>query len=142
MKGLCRFGWFVLMLMSVTATFAARPYFRNYSVEQGLSYVQVKTIFQDRLGYIWTGGYGGLSRFDGRKFVNYSPVEGLVNYSVNCLEEDAQGNLWIGTIRGLSVFDGKRFRNFLSPKGLASDQINQILRLNRKYHGQSEYKEK
>lgn len=128
MKGLCRFGWFVLMLMSVTATFAARPYFRNYSVEQGLSYVQVKTIFQDRLGYLWTGGYGGLSRFDGRKFVNYSPVEGLVNYSVNCLEEDALGNLWIGTIRGLSVFDGKRFRNFLSPKGLASDQINQILR--------------
>ena len=128
MKPICRFGLFVLMLIGGSTAFAARPHFRNYSVEQGLSYVQVKTIFQDRMGFIWTGGYGGLSRFDGRKFVNYSPVEGLVNYSVNCLEEDAQGRLWIGTIRGVSIFDGKRFRNFLSPKGLASDQINQILR--------------
>lgn len=48
-------------------------YFRNYSARDGLPFIQVYTIFQDSHGNLWTGGYGGLSKFDGRSFTNYSP---------------------------------------------------------------------
>ena len=83
--------------------------FKNYSAEQGLPYVQVYCIFQDSKGNLWTGGYGGLSKFDGKKFTNYSPKNGLANHWVTSISEDAQGNIWIGTITGVSKFDGRNF---------------------------------
>ncbi|MBI3501589.1 MAG: histidine kinase [Bacteroidetes bacterium] len=100
--------------------------FKNYSAEQGLPYVQVYCIFQDSKGNLWTGGYGGLSKFDGKNFTNYSPKNGLANHLVTSIAEDSQGNIWIGTISGLSKFDGKNFSTFTSKNGLSGDYINSL----------------
>src|SRR5882762_10420556 len=80
-------------------------FFRNYSVEDGLPFIEVSTIFQDSRGNLWSGGYGGLSKFDGNSFTNYSPKEGLLNHYVTSISEDNQGNLWIGTISGVNKFN-------------------------------------
>ena len=100
--------------------------FKNYSAEQGLPYVQVSCIFQDSKGNLWTGGYGGLSKFDGKTFTNYSPKNGLANHSVTSIAEDSEGNIWIGTISGLSKFDGKNFATFTTQHGLSGDYINSL----------------
>lgn len=101
--------------------------FRNYSVEHGLPFIQVYTIFQDSKGNLWSGGYGGLSRFNGKTFTNYSPRNGLADHWVTSITEDKKGNLWVGTIHGLSKFDGKKFTNFTANEGLPSSYINCLL---------------
>ncbi|MGZ4059357.1 MAG: ligand-binding sensor domain-containing protein, partial [Bacteroidia bacterium] len=116
----------VLTLQLLTLKSVAQSYFfRNYSVEDGLPFINVSTIFQDSKGNLWSGGYGGLSKFDGNSFTNYTPKEGLLNHSVSCITEDNQGNLWIGTIGGINKFDGKTFSGYTVDKnGIVSNLIS------------------
>src|SRR6185312_14250375 len=100
--------------------------FQNYTVEDGLPFVQIYDVFQDNNGYLWTGGYGGLSSFDGLKFTNYGPRKGLVHYWVKSISQDSSKNLIIGTLNGLSVFDGKKFTNYTTENGLPNNYINSI----------------
>ncbi|TND09465.1 MAG: signal transduction histidine kinase LytS [Bacteroidetes bacterium] len=102
-------------------------HFRNFSADAGLPFVQVLTIYQDSSGYLWTGGYGGLSRYDGRKFVNYSPRNGLANHLVNAVTEDAKGRLWVGTIKGINVIDGKNILLYNHTNGLPDDNVNRMI---------------
>src|ERR1043166_8327378 len=110
-----------LYLLPYTA-FSQTYNFRNYSVDDGLPFVEVSSIFQDSKGYLWTGGYGGLSRFDGKNFVNYAPKDGLADHYVNCIAESMNNELWVGTINGISIFNGKRFRNYTTADGLPGNQ--------------------
>ncbi len=109
---LCRriYSLFYCLLLLPTANFFSQTYhFRNYSVDDGLPFIEVYTIFQDSKGNLWSGGYGGLSRFDGNTFSNFSPKNGLANHWVTSIAEDKDGNILAGTISGMSVFDGKKF---------------------------------
>jgi len=67
------------MFIGYLTGYSYHSYFRNYSVENGLPFIQVNYIYQDSKGYLWVGGYGGLSKFDGNLFQNFSPKNGLVN---------------------------------------------------------------
>lgn len=102
--------------------------FRNYSVDDGLPFVQVYTIFQDSKGYLWSGGYGGLSRFDGTTFTNFSPRSGLPNYWVTSITEDSRGELWVGTIKGVSRYRNGKFETFTEKDGLPDGYVNCLLR--------------
>ncbi len=120
-----------IFLFSFSFNFSSRAQslnFRNYSVDDGLPFVEVYTIFQDSKGYLWTGGYGGLSRFDGKTFANFSPHDGLPNYWVTSITEDSRGDLWVGTISGASRYHDEKFQNFTSKDGLPDDHINCMLR--------------
>ncbi len=106
--------------------------FKNYSVEHGLTYIHIYDIFQDDKGNLWTGGYGGLSSFDGLRFTGYSPRNGLVHYSVQAITQDDKKNMVIGTIEGLSVFDGKRFKNYTKKDGLSNEHVNTLASIGNK----------
>ncbi len=119
----------VLTFSMLTKHGVAQSYhFQNYSVEDGLPFVEVSAIFQDHNGNLWSGGYGGLSKFDGNSFSNFSPKNGLLNHSVTCITEDNQGNLWIGTIAGINKFDGENFTGFTTKYGLVSNNITTSLK--------------
>src|SRR5215467_8687087 len=45
--------------------------FRTWSTAEGLSQATVRTIAQDRDGFIWIGTQDGLDRFDGYGFTTY-----------------------------------------------------------------------
>jgi len=110
-----------------TANFFAQSYnFKNFSAEQGLPFVQVYTIFQDSKGNLWSGGYGGLSKFDGKNFTNYSPKNGLANHWVTSISEDKDGNIWVGTISGISKLEGRSFTTFTKKHGLVGEYINSL----------------
>lgn len=100
--------------------------FKNYSVENGLPYIQIFTIFQDSKGYLWSGGYGGLSRFNGKTFYHYSPKNGLSNHYVNCITENQDGRIFIGTIDGLSVLNKNKITNYYEKNGLPSKNITSL----------------
>jgi len=120
-------SYLLLLLFFAGGKIFSQSYnFRNYSVEHGLTYIHIYDMFQDDKGYLWTGGYGGLSSFDGLKFTNYSPRNGLVHHSVQAITQDADKNIVIGTIEGLSVFDGKKFTNYTSKNGLSNEHVNAL----------------
>lgn len=102
--------------------------FKNYSVENGLPYIQIFTLFQDNSGYLWSGGYGGASKFNGKNFQHYSPKNGLANHYVNCITQN-KNQVIIGTIEGLSVIDNyskKVVKNYTIKNGLPSNKINAV----------------
>ncbi|MCC6182628.1 MAG: histidine kinase [Bacteroidia bacterium] len=99
--------------------------FKNYSVESGLPYVQIFAMFQDSKGNLWSGGYGGASKFNGKSFKNYSPKNGLANHYVNAIIEDQFQLMTIGTIDGLSVIDKVKGKvsNYYEKDGLPSNNV-------------------
>jgi ligand-binding sensor domain-containing protein len=87
--------------------------FRNYSLEQGLPQTEVYAMLQDSRKNLWVGtNGGGLSRFNGIKFMTYTSRDGLLSNMVWALFEDSKKNIWIGTSNAVSVFNGVSFTNY------------------------------
>ncbi|MEJ7646802.1 MAG: two-component regulator propeller domain-containing protein [Chryseolinea sp.] len=86
---------------------------RNYTAVDGLPQSQVRTIVEDKSGYLWIGtDGGGLARFDGREFRVYTTLDGLLANQVIGLCFDRHDNLWILHPRGVTKFDGFHFKKF------------------------------
>jgi ligand-binding sensor domain-containing protein len=80
----------------------------------------------DKQGTVWAGTWGGgLSRFDGKKWVSYTTSEGLPGNHVFMLHLDPKGKLWVGTNNGLTyVQDGYKFAKTLTTEdGLYANNI-------------------
>ena len=116
----------VLIIVGKHSSIAQQYNFKNYSVENGLPYVQIFALYQDEKGYLWSGGYGGLSKFNGKVFQNFSPKNGLANHYVNAIVGNNQNHVMVGTIDGLSVITEKDIRNYTTKDGLPSNFINSL----------------
>jgi len=79
--------------------------FENLSIEQGLSNNDVKTVIQDKTGFIWFGTDDGLNRYDGYNFkiFRHDPEDSnsISDNSIWALMPDSKGNVWIGTKEGM-----------------------------------------
>lgn len=92
----------MLACLLVSLSAPAQQYsFRYYGVEDGLTNLAVKVLFQDRTGYLWAGTEGGVFRFDGQRFQRYGPDEGLPRDVVLSLGEAPDGSLLAGYYSGL-----------------------------------------
>lgn len=116
----------ILFIFLVKYWSAQQYYFKNYSAEDGLPFVQVYAMYQDNKGYLWCGGYGGLSKFDGQTFTNYSPKNGLVDHYVNAIIEDEKGRIYVATREGLSVIETNRITNYTAKQGLKARNIKTL----------------
>ena len=97
---------------------------KHYTYLDGLGQNRVWTIFQDRDGFLWFGtDGGGISRYDGDKFVNFTTDDGLAYNSVSAIYQDREGFLWFGTRGGISRYDGDKFVNFTIDGGLISNSV-------------------
>ncbi len=89
---------------------------KQWTAQDGLSSQSVRTITQDRLGYIWVGSLFGLNRFDGNTFEVFNTRNNkfLVSNAINKVYIDSTGYLWVGTKSGLSGVDptNLRFANY------------------------------
>src|SRR4051812_844278 len=75
---------------------------RVWQVEQGLPQNKVTAVVQTRDGYLWTGTYSGLARFDGMEFkvFNEQNTPEMHSSRVTALFEAEDGTLWIGHENG------------------------------------------
>ncbi|MBA2611042.1 MAG: histidine kinase [Bacteroidetes bacterium] len=117
----------VIILLSFFCKLEAQQYFfKNYSVESGLPFVQVSCMFQQKNGYLWSGGYGGLCRFDGKSFFVINPKKGLIDHNVNAIAEDEMGAVFVGTNKGLSIIQNSKIYNFKKESGLSNPYITSL----------------
>ena len=101
----------------------------NVSEKLGIETTFVNEIFEDSKGNIWIGTYfGGVSKYDGKKFINYTKdgiIKGIEAYNF-C--EDNKGNIWFSVENiGVYSYDGENFTLFTSKDGLASNTIQSIM---------------
>lgn len=101
-----------MFLFSIGSLMAQRYPTRTWSVEHGMSQVQVKAIHQDLQGNLWLGTYsGGINRFDGIQFQGFTEPRALSHSMVGEIAEDTLGRLYVEIIReGIFRFDGQHFQ--------------------------------
>ncbi|UXI66835.1 two-component regulator propeller domain-containing protein [Tahibacter amnicola] len=108
----------LLLLLCAQSARAVDPYsvrFQNYAIEDGLSHNRVRSLAQDRDGYLWVATRDGLNRFDGRDFRVYkhdpSDPHSLPDNVVMVVATSPEGILWLGTASGgLAYYDAEHDR--------------------------------
>ena len=101
-----------LLILSIRVTIYSQVndlVFEHYSTDDGLSAPIVRSIIQDKKGYLWFATYSGLDRYDGVGFRSYKHIPGdsssITNGFLQCILEDKSGHFWIGTTNGLEEFN-------------------------------------
>src|SRR5215203_5813854 len=83
-------------------------HFRHLTTEQGLSNSTIRSIAQDKYGFIWIGTLNGLNLFNGysvKSFYKGKLPNELPNLAITALAADAKGELWVGTRTTLCYYD-------------------------------------
>jgi len=95
----------------------------------------VSSIFEDRDGNIWIGGYMGVAEVGKKdnRIIHYRHLEGtpnsLVADNVNSITQDSRGLIWIATRDGLSILNPNtnKFTSLLKESGLPDNSILNVL---------------
>ncbi|MDH6304196.1 ligand-binding sensor domain-containing protein/signal transduction histidine kinase/DNA-binding response OmpR family regulator [Parabacteroides sp. PF5-5] len=99
---------FVCISFFAVKAYAERFRFRHYEVENGLPSNTVRSLTQDKCGFLWFGTENGLSRFDGYTFRNFRHIpndsSSLGSNYIYSLYEDHDKKLWIGTDDGIYIY--------------------------------------
>lgn len=107
-----RFLLAVLLFVTVQNVLPQSIALKHYSTRNtALVQNQVIMINQAGDGALWLSTYGGLSRFNGKKFTNYTISEGLqTNIVFGTM--DADDTLWISTRDGIDILVGNRLTSY------------------------------
>lgn len=91
-------------------------FFKQLSLQDGISQTTVQCVLCDYKGQIWTGTRYGLNRFDREEMTQYlhksTDTLSLPHNEVHFCIEDALLNIWVGTENGV-VRHNRRHDNFL-----------------------------
>jgi signal transduction histidine kinase/ligand-binding sensor domain-containing protein/DNA-binding response OmpR family regulator len=93
--------------------------------------LMITSIFEDKQGNIWTGGYLGIDVIlkKGRRLIHYisnaNNKNSLIDNNINSINEDSRGLIWISTAGGLSVLNPKSntFISLTKKNGLPANSI-------------------
>jgi signal transduction histidine kinase/ligand-binding sensor domain-containing protein len=119
-----------LLVASARAQSQAPQYIATvWQAEQGLPQNSVTAMLQDHQGYLWLGTFGGLARFDGRRFTLFESADMLPlgNNGILSLYESRSGVVWIGTLDGgLVRLDNGAVATYTERDGLPSRFVSSI----------------
>ena len=110
--------------------------FKNFGIDNPMSYNFVRAIAQDKNGFMWFGSSEGLSRFDGHQFLSfYHDAQQLGSLSSNVISRilvDNEERMWVGTFGGgLNLYhemtqDFTHFNAQTEAHKLTNDTINAL----------------
>lgn len=122
---------FLLISNILFGQFNSTP--RNFSNDKDFPQRVIKSIHQDKLGYMWFGMGAGLTKYDGYNFINYSyssnNSKSIQNDDINKICSDQNGDVWLATRGGLVHYNYLRddFDHYNSSNTeLVNDYISDI----------------
>lgn len=100
----------VFVSYKLSAVISADLRFRRFSVENGLSSNTIRSLMQDKYGFLWIGTDEGLDRYDGtiiKRYYHDIKIPGSIgsNYISALCENDE--NIWVGTDNGVFIYSFK-----------------------------------
>jgi len=99
--------------------FAQEYFFRNFSVEQGLSQSEVGDIVQDESGKLFIKTVSpGVDVFDGEKFSRITLNDGLLSPFVSKILKDYKNQIWFAGTKGLNKYRKDSILSFPFPENL------------------------
>ena len=98
-----RLFFFIIPVIFSVLNLHAHSSFRHITDEDGLSSNHVRSLMQDRFGFVWVGTDQGLNRYDGQSFRIYEFPEEWSGATLLALLEDGPYIL-LGTDRGVFRF--------------------------------------
>jgi len=99
----------VMVCLGLPSLLAQRYSFKRYDQDSGLPDQSIRTLLQDRSGFLWIATDNGLHRYDGHGFRSYTKEDGLPGAQVEALYQTPDGAIWAATIPGLGRLKGERF---------------------------------
>lgn len=104
---------------------------KQYTTADGLSGNVVRSVTVDNYGNLWFGTAGGVTAYDGTKFMKYTIEDKLASDNVYSLLVDRTGHLWVGTEKGVdrALYDaaGKitSVKHYGKGEGFAGIEVSQ-----------------
>jgi len=110
--------------------------FTVFSTEAGLQEEEIWGLTIDSKGLIWVGSIGGVSHFDGEKFIPFSLPDSMVENPQHMLSdklvfkiiEDKSGTIWLVTDgNGIFKYNKGEFTHLTNKNGLTDNNTADIL---------------
>ena len=86
-----RFRWMVCFVLVSLNVVGQTPFFRNYTIEDGLPSSRVFHVLQDTKGVLWMATNKGVGRFNGNRFDKLTAKDGLPGNMVFYMARDPNG---------------------------------------------------
>jgi diguanylate cyclase (GGDEF)-like protein len=102
---------FALLALAGAPLCAQQYSFRTFGVGDGLDNLAIRTIYQDRTGFLWVSTENGIFRYDGDRFESFATAQGVPPNSGVTFGDAPDGSLLIGGSIGLYHLVGNRFEN-------------------------------
>ena len=103
----------LLFLVAVLpSAHAVGYYFKQLSINDGLSQSSVQCIHRDSKGFLWIGTRYGLNRYDNESIRTFyaNPADADNSITSNYIKfilEDGEGTIWVATLHGISTYDSR-----------------------------------
>jgi signal transduction histidine kinase/ligand-binding sensor domain-containing protein len=98
---------------------------RLYTVADGLSSNQIRSLVEGTDGTLWIGTFGGgLDALRNGQFFHVTARDGLLSDNVSHIEDDGQGTLWLSTTRGICRIRKQDIWDLVSGKIRAITPVN------------------
>ena len=107
-----RFIFLIVVTLSPWIVSAQSYFLNNYATEDGLPDLNIHSIEQDHLGYLWIGSSDGLTKFDGLSFEEIKYLHDNENDEVFDLLLDKNKILWIASKNGVTSYNGSTFKYY------------------------------
>jgi signal transduction histidine kinase/streptogramin lyase len=97
---------------------------RLYTVADGLSSDQIRSLYEAPNGTLWIGTFGGgLDAFRGGHFQQFTAKDGLLSDNIANVSDDGS-SLWLGTTRGICRVSQRLLAEFAAGKRKSLDATN------------------
>lgn len=100
-----------------------------WRAKDGLPSDRIRSLVQDRTGFLWIATFSGVARFDGVRFRPYDVANspGLPNNLVNALFADRSGRIWLGHDTGdITVWENGNFQAIATEASWQGSPIDQF----------------